>query len=117
MTTACVSYDTPLGTDGALGDLIADDDSEPAHELAWRTQRDEQLRRVLALLPERERTVLELRFGLAHSQCLTLEQVGRTLGVTRERVRQIEAHALTKLADLPAARALCDNEREAPAPA
>ncbi len=66
------------------------------------------LTRVLAKLGERERRVIELRFGLnAESPC-TLDEVGRMLGVTRERVRQIENHALKKLGLLPEAQTLRD---------
>jgi len=58
---------------------------------------NEQLRAMLGTLPERERRVIELRYGLADGQPRTLEEVGREFGVTRERIRQIESKTLTKL--------------------
>ncbi len=64
------------------------------------------LRQLLESLPERERQVIELRYGLDGTQPHTLEQVGRTFGVTRERIRQIENSTLKKLKTLPEAHAL-----------
>ena len=63
--------------------------------------RCEDIEHALAALPERERRLIELRFGLHGGQPRTLEEVGRTLGVTRERIRQIENTTLKRLASLP----------------
>jgi RNA polymerase primary sigma factor len=70
--------------------------------------RCEHIDRALESLPERERRVFELRFGLHGGQPRTLDQVGRTLGVTRERIRQIENNTLKTLASLPEAQRLND---------
>ena len=112
LTHPCVSLEAPISEDGQseLGELVEDRDSESAFDLAWRAQRAEHLRRALDLLPERERTVIELRFGLTGAAPYTLVAIGRMLGVTRERVRQIEGHALKKLRQLPEAQALRDVE-------
>jgi len=94
-----VSLETPVGEDddSELGDLIEDDGvAGPAEEVS-RTLRREQLWDVLGQLSERERKVLELRFGLRGEEPRTLEEVGQRFGVTRERIRQIEAKTLTKL--------------------
>jgi RNA polymerase primary sigma factor len=71
--------------------------------------RGEDIEHALAALPERERQVIELRFGLHDDQPRTLEEVGRTLGVTRERIRQIENTTLKTLASLPEAQRLRDS--------
>jgi len=94
-----VSLETPVGEDddSELGDLIEDDGvAGPAEEVS-RTLRREELWEVLGQLSERERKVLELRFGLRGEEPRTLEEVGQRFGVTRERIRQIEAKTLTKL--------------------
>jgi RNA polymerase primary sigma factor len=94
-----VSLETPVGEDddSELGDLIEDDGvAGPADEVAL-TLRREELWDVLGQLSERERKVLELRFGLRGEEPRTLEEVGQRFGVTRERIRQIEAKTLTKL--------------------
>ncbi len=94
-----VSLETPVGEDddSELGDLIEDDGvAGPAEEVS-RTLRREELWDVLGQLSERERKVLELRFGLRGEEPRTLEEVGQRFGVTRERIRQIEAKTLTKL--------------------
>jgi RNA polymerase primary sigma factor len=70
--------------------------------------RREHIDYALAALPERERRVIELRFGLHGGQPRTLGEVGRTLGVTRERIRQIENDTLKTLASLPEAQRLSD---------
>jgi RNA polymerase primary sigma factor len=64
------------------------------------------VKKALEALPERERRVIELRYGLAGAEPLTLEEVGRTFGVTRERIRQIENNTLKKLKRLPEAQML-----------
>ena len=94
-----VSLGTPVGEDedSELGDLIEDGGvAGPVEELA-RTLRHEELWEVLGQLSERERKVLELRFGLRGEEPRTLEEVGQRFGVTRERIRQIEAKTLIKL--------------------
>jgi len=70
--------------------------------------RDENVSRALAVLPRREREVLEMRFGLAGGKPRTLEEVGQAFNVTRERIRQIENHTLKKLELLPEAQRLRD---------
>ena len=96
-TTA--SLDSPIGEDGEgrLGDFIEDRDAIAPPEAAGISAMNEQLRAMLGTLPERERRVIELRYGLADGQPRTLEEVGREFGVTRERIRQIESKTLTKL--------------------
>lgn len=104
------SLDRPVGEDGdtSLGELIADDDAEePTADLEL-SLREDLLGRALAELPERERIVLESRYGLGDNQPETLQEVGRKLGVTRERVRQIERQALDRLARAREAEALRD---------
>ena len=89
-----------------LGEFIADRDVEEPFESASGTLRREDVWRALNTLPERERQVLELRYGLHGNEPLTLEEVGRAFGVTRERVRQIETNTLRKLEQLPEAQRL-----------
>jgi RNA polymerase primary sigma factor len=104
------SLDRPVGEDGdtSLGELIADDgDEAPTAELEV-SLREDLLGRALAELPEREREVLEARYGLGDHEPETLQQVGRRLGVTRERVRQIERQALDRLARARESEALRD---------
>lgn len=94
-----VSLATPIGeeNDSNLGDFIEDHDAlAPADAAAYELLR-EQIRDVLDTLTEREENVLRLRFGLDDGQSRTLEEVGKVFGVTRERIRQIEAKALRKL--------------------
>ena len=94
-----VSLETPIGEeeDSHLGDFIQDDEaSQPSEEASYTLLR-EQLDEVLETLTVREKKVLELRFGLEDGRSRTLEEVGQHFGVTRERIRQIEAKALRKL--------------------
>ncbi len=93
-----MSLETPVGNDenSYLGDFIEDDVMGPADEASRQLLR-EQMQAVLGLLTERERKVLEMRFGFADGTSHTLEEVGQEFGVTRERIRQIEAKALRKL--------------------
>lgn len=94
-----VSLETPVGEDDEsyLGDLIEDAQSvDPLHAASQHLLRDE-VRGALDTLTERERQVLQLRFGLLNGEPTTLKEVGRELGITRERARQIEAEALAKL--------------------
>jgi RNA polymerase sigma factor (sigma-70 family) len=93
-----VSLSASIGDDdGELGDLLADADAESPFELAASSLARTDLNKLLAFLNPREREILSLRFGLAGDQPLTLDEVGRQFNVTRERIRQIEAKALTKL--------------------
>jgi RNA polymerase primary sigma factor len=93
-----VSLSTPIGDDqGELADLLADGEVETPFDAAATKLEREALDAVLALLSERERIVLRMRFGLDGAMPRTLEDVGREFALTRERIRQIEAKALTKL--------------------
>jgi RNA polymerase primary sigma factor len=94
-----VSLETPIGEeeDSHLGDFIPDDGTMTPSEAASHQMLKEQVEDVLASLTGRERRVLQLRFGLDDGRSRTLEEVGKEFGVTRERIRQIEAKALRKL--------------------
>jgi len=94
-----ISLETPIGEeeDSHLRDFLEDQEILPPVEAASYLLLREQLHRVLHTLSERERKVLELRFGLLDGHCRTLEEVGKQFNVTRERIRQIEAKALRKL--------------------
>ena len=94
-----VSLETPIGEeeDSHLGDFIEDHDAPAPADAASFTLLREQLEEVLETLTVREKRVLELRFGLEDGRSRTLEEVGQHFGVTRERIRQIEAKALRKL--------------------
>ena len=94
-----LSLETPTDDeeDSVLGDFIEDDDAPPPDETATYNLLKEHLEQVLNDLPPREVRILQLRYGLLDGQAYTLEEVGRKMGVTRERVRQIEAQALTRL--------------------
>jgi RNA polymerase primary sigma factor len=98
---AVTSLDKPLGAEGdsaSLGDLFASEDRQPEEEVQVSLQ-EEVLHRALAELPEREQSILKLRYGLdGDSDPKSLEEIGRILGLTRERVRQIEMRALEHLA-------------------
>jgi RNA polymerase primary sigma factor len=94
-----VSLEKPVGDDdeSEFGHFIEDDSEPLPDEMASLTMRNEALARALSMLGERERQVLELRFGLHGGAPCTLDEVGRTFNVTRERIRQIENHSLKKL--------------------
>jgi RNA polymerase primary sigma factor len=94
-----VSLETPIGEedDSHLGDFIPDDDAQAPADAAAYELLKEQLKDVLDTLSDREENVLRLRFGLDDGRTRTLEEVGKVFGVTRERIRQIEAKALRKL--------------------
>jgi RNA polymerase primary sigma factor len=94
-----VSLETPIGEeeDSHLGDFIEDHDAPAPADAASYAMLREKLNEVLGSLSLRERKVLELRFGLKDGRQRTLEEVGQFFGVTRERIRQIEAKALRRL--------------------
>ena len=106
-----ISLEKPIGEneDGKLGDLVEDELAESPFDMASVSLRCEDIERSLAALPERARQVIELRFGLHDDQPRTLEEVGRTFGLTRERIRQIENTTLKTLASLPEAQRLRDS--------
>jgi RNA polymerase primary sigma factor len=105
-----VSLEKPIGEEeeSSLGDFVPDEAAESPFETASTSLRREDIELALASLPDRERQVIELRFGLSGEQPATLEEVGRAFGVTRERIRQIENNTLKKLESLPEAQALKD---------
>ena len=94
-----LSLETPTDDeeDSVLGDFIEDEDAPPPDDTATYNLLREHLEEVLNSLPPREVRILQLRYGLLDGQAYTLEEVGRKMGVTRERVRQIEAQALSRL--------------------
>ncbi|RME06586.1 MAG: sigma-70 family RNA polymerase sigma factor [Anaerolineae bacterium] len=94
-----LSLEMPTDDDAesVLGDFIPDDDSPPPDDKAIQNLLKEHLSLILDTLPPREVRVLQLRYGLLDGRMYTLEEVGRKMGVTRERVRQIEAQALNRL--------------------
>ena len=98
---ASTSLDQPVGEteDAVFGDFVACKGPQPDEEVEV-SLRSQALARALGALTERERAVLVLRYGLDNSEPRTLEEIGRTLDLTRERVRQIEGHALKRLARL-----------------
>ena len=107
-----VSLETPVGDedDSELGDFIEDTEADQPLEMVFREIRREELFRVLDSLPARDRKVLELRFGLKGERPRTLEEVGERFGVTRERIRQVEAKTLNRLKNFRDAQALRDTD-------
>jgi RNA polymerase primary sigma factor len=103
-----VSLEKPVGDedDSALADFVQDDTAESPFEIASTALRRENVVRVLAALPRREREVIEMRYGITGGRQRTLEEVGRAFNITRERVRQIENRTLKKLQTLPEAQQL-----------
>jgi RNA polymerase primary sigma factor len=103
-----ISLEKPIGEDedSALGDFVEDETAASPFESATVIMQRENVWRALSALPDRERQVIELRYGLTGKQPLTLEEVGRAFGVTRERIRQIENNTLKKLQRLPEAQGL-----------
>ncbi|WP_067468381.1 RNA polymerase sigma factor [Actinomadura macra] len=94
-----ISLDSTIGEDGEtrIGDLIEDTDSPEAAELVDRQLMAEQLRRTLDILSPREAKIMAMRFGLYDGTPRTLDEIGRALGLTRERIRQLEKESLSKL--------------------
>jgi RNA polymerase primary sigma factor len=105
-----ISLEKPIGEEeeSSLGDFVPDEQAESPYDTATVALRREDIETALNSLPERERQVIELRFGLSGEQPQTLEEVGRAFGVTRERIRQIENNTLKKLESLPEAQSLRD---------
>jgi RNA polymerase primary sigma factor len=105
-----ISLEKPIGEEeeSELGDFVEDETAESPFELASENLRRENVRKALEALPQREREVIEMRFGLKGHEARTLEEVGRAFGVTRERIRQIENNTLKKLQGLPEAQGLKD---------
>jgi RNA polymerase primary sigma factor len=103
-----ISLEKPVGEeeDSALADFVEDVAAESPFEIASESLRRENVGRVLAALPRREREVIEMRYGITGGRSRTLEEVGRAFNITRERVRQIENRTLKKLQTLPEAQLL-----------
>jgi RNA polymerase primary sigma factor len=110
MSQQPISLEKPIGEEeeSELGDFVEDQMAESPFEVAAENLRKENVHRALAALPQREREVIEMRFGLTGGRPRTLEEVGRAFNVTRERIRQIENHTLKKLESLPEAQRLRD---------
>ena len=106
------SLSTPVGDDGSnantIADFIADENTPQPEDIANRDYLSKQIQEVLSTLSDRERKVIELRFGLQDGVARTLEEVGREFKVTRERIRQIESKALKKLKNKEVERLLTD---------
>ncbi len=94
-----MSLDSPVGDDGdaTLGDLVVESDAPAASDAVEQQMLSAQLARVIDSLPAREATIVRLRYGLGDGQPRSLEEIGRHLGLTRERIRQLEKEALAKL--------------------
>jgi RNA polymerase primary sigma factor len=110
MSQLPISLEKPIGEeeDSSLGDFVPDEQAESPFDTTSLSLRREDVELALSALPDRERRVIELRYGLDGSQPYTLEEVGRAFGVTRERIRQIENNTLKKLESLPEAQGLKD---------
>jgi RNA polymerase primary sigma factor len=108
MSQQPISLERPVGEedDSALADFVEDLTAASPFETASESLRRESVGRVLAILPRREREVIEMRYGITGGRSRTLEEVGRAFNITRERVRQIENRTLKKLQTLPEAQLL-----------
>jgi RNA polymerase primary sigma factor len=108
---ASVSLNQAIGDgDGELGDLFADRTVEEPIDLVEISLEQERVREALERLPERERQVMEMRFGFTGREAVSLEEIGRELGVTRQRVRQLETSAFARLEQLLGTRPLPTDE-------
>jgi RNA polymerase primary sigma factor len=108
-----VSLEAPMGeTDASLADFVEDDHTQRPEEIATEKMIKDDVHRTLSGLPERERQIIELRFGLTGREPMTLEQVGQVFGVTRERIRQMEIKTLRRLQAFRMARALNESLKE-----
>jgi RNA polymerase primary sigma factor len=108
---ASVSLNQTIGDgDGELGDLFADRTVEEPIDLVEISLEQERVRNALERLPERERQVMEMRFGFTGREAVSLEEIGRELGVTRQRVRQLETSAFARLEQLLGTRPLPSDE-------
>lgn len=95
------SLDAPVGEDdGTLSALLADDDAKQPYEDLVREELVQSINRLLSQLTERQQQVLRLRFGMEDEQCYSLDAIGKTLGISKERARQIEHEAIEKLQKL-----------------
>ncbi len=104
-----VSLAMPVGADDGeaeFGEFIEDRHGESPYERAEKVLRRRDVALLLATLPERSRKIIELRFGLGTEEPMTLEDIGQHVGITRERVRQIEGETLARIGQLPRAAAL-----------
>jgi RNA polymerase primary sigma factor len=113
---APISLEKPVGDEeqSEFGQLIADEHAESPYDRAVEVLTKEALREALENLSYRERRVLGLRYGLGDERPRTLDEVGRTFNVTRERIRQIESQALKKLQNIREAQQLRDDVEIAP---
>lgn len=104
------SLDTPIGEDGdsELGEFVVDETSENIEQIVMTNSLREEIERILNTITPKERQVIELRFGLKDGRSRTLEEIGTIFGVTRERIRQIEAKALRKLKHTSRAKLIRD---------
>jgi RNA polymerase primary sigma factor len=108
-----VSLEAPMGdTDASLADFIEDDPVHQPEAIASEKIMKEDLAKTLSGLPDRERKIIELRYGLTGHEPMTLEQVGHEFGVTRERIRQMEIKTLRRLQAFRMARALQDSLKD-----
>lgn len=105
-----VSLQTPVGTEieNELGDLIEDKVSLPPSHAIYFSMMQEQIREIIDTLPEKERLTLKLRFGLDGLEPHTLDEIGKILGISRERVRQMETRILNKLRNMKITKQLYD---------
>ncbi|MFV2196666.1 sigma-70 family RNA polymerase sigma factor [Nocardiopsis sp. LOL_012] len=110
VTRQPISLDSTIGEDGEtrIGDLIEDVDASEASEVVDRQLMADQLRNALSDLEPREATIMSLRFGLMDGRPRTLDEIGKHLGLTRERIRQLEKQSLSKLRHPSRARQLLD---------
>ena len=99
MSQEPLSLENPVGEEGdaQLGDFLADEQAVAPLEAVGEVMQKEQVAGVLGMLTQRERQILELRFGLKGGRPRTLDEVGQQFGLTRERIRQIEAKTMAKL--------------------